>query len=193
MAVGSNSLNPNPPTVKQSSEYPHYLAFSDGRVFSLYTNSFVKLHECKSTGYLQFSAVENGKTKNLKVHRFIAETLVPGKTNEENVVNHKDEKKLNNKVENLEWVTAAENVVYGTAVERRISSAGLENLRASAEHARSFRKKRVRNVDTGEVFQSVADAARAYRVKSHANIISACNGRYKTCAGYRWEYYKEVG
>lgn len=51
--------------------------------------------------------------------------------------------------------------------------------------------KKVLCVETGEVFDSVADAARLnglYKVKSR--ISSVCMGKAKTCGGYHWEYYE---
>lgn len=44
-------------------------------------------------------------------------------------------------------------------------------------------------VETNEVFESVADAARAKDIKSKTNICSCLKGKAKTCGGYHWEYY----
>lgn len=49
--------------------------------------------------------------------------------------------------------------------------------------------KKVLCVETGEVFDSVADAARAKDIyKSKSNISAACKGKFKQCGGYHWEY-----
>ena len=47
-----------------------------------------------------------------------------------------------------------------------------------------------RNVDTGEIFNSITEASEKYGV-SVSSIYSACNGRAKTIGGYRWEYVSE--
>lgn len=49
------------------------------------------------------------------------------------------------------------------------------------------RRRRVRNLDTGEVFASVRDAA-ASCFGFHPNIVHACNGKRQTAYGYRWAY-----
>ena len=51
------------------------------------------------------------REKSFLVHRLVAETFMP-QTNLELVVNHKDENKLNARLDNLEWVTYSENVIY---------------------------------------------------------------------------------
>ena len=63
---------------------------------------------------VNISLKENGKTiKQLKyyTHRLIAETLIPNPQNLTEV-NHKDEDKLNNSVDNLEWISHKDNLEY---------------------------------------------------------------------------------
>lgn len=57
--------------------------------------------------------------------------------------------------------------------------------------AESPRATRVLCVDTGEVFGSIADAARAKNIKSANNISRCCRGIRPTCGGYRWSYIKD--
>jgi hypothetical protein len=68
-------------------------------------------------GYKTVSLTKDGQTKQMFVHRIVAEAFLP---NPENLpmVNHKDEDKTNNFLENLEWCTAAYNRTYGKAIER---------------------------------------------------------------------------
>lgn len=47
--------------------------------------------------------------------------------------------------------------------------------------------KKVRNIDTGEIFDSVNEAAEKYQCTA-SSITNCCKGRIKTCKGYRWEY-----
>ena len=70
-------------------------------------------------GYLQthYTTTE-GKTKAILLHRLVALNFVDGYA-EGLQVNHKDENKLNNRADNLEWCTPQENIVHGTGTKRR--------------------------------------------------------------------------
>lgn len=70
------------------------------------------------------------KGKIYTVHRLIAKTWIPNPDNLPQV-NHKDENKLNNRVENLEWCTAKYNINYGTCIQR--SSAAQKGFQHSLE------------------------------------------------------------
>ena len=62
-------------------------------------------------GYQHVSLCKDGNIKIFKVHRLVANAFINNLENKLQV-NHKDGNKSNNKVENLEWVTAYENTVY---------------------------------------------------------------------------------
>ena len=68
-------------------------------------------------GYKTVSLTKDGKTKTLFVHRLVAEAFIPNVDNLP-MVNHKDEDKTNNFVENLEWCTNDYNINYGTDRKR---------------------------------------------------------------------------
>lgn len=59
-------------------------------------------------GYLQLGLYKNSKRKQRYVHRIIAESFIDNPYSYP-TINHKDGNKLNNNVENLEWVTYSEN------------------------------------------------------------------------------------
>lgn len=69
-------------------------------------------------GYQLVSLHKDGKVFMKKVHRLVAEAFLP---NPDNLpfVNHKDENKKNNCVDNLEFCTAKYNVNYGSALKKR--------------------------------------------------------------------------
>ncbi len=62
-------------------------------------------------GYYKINLREKLKNRYATVHRLVAETFIPNHENKPQV-NHKDGNKLNNTLDNLEWVTNAENVIH---------------------------------------------------------------------------------
>lgn len=62
-------------------------------------------------GYLQVSLCKNGTKKNARIHRLVAQSFI---SNPQNLpqINHKDEDKTNNAVENLEWCDSKYNNNY---------------------------------------------------------------------------------
>jgi hypothetical protein len=101
-------------------EYHNYLISSYGRVFSVRRNRLMTLND-NGVGYLQCHlSLQSSKESFLLVHRLVAEAFIPNSDETKNVVNHVDEFDThNNHVDNLCWCTQSENVLYGTAQERR--------------------------------------------------------------------------
>lgn len=69
-------------------------------------------------GYRMITLSKKGKNSIFRVHRLVAEAFIPNPYNKE-TVNHKDECVTNNHVDNLEWMTQAENNEYGTRKARQ--------------------------------------------------------------------------
>jgi hypothetical protein len=69
-------------------------------------------------GYVKVYLCKNSKVKFLSVHRLIAQAFIPN-PDELPQINHKDENKANNKIENLEWCTCKYNINYGTRTKRQ--------------------------------------------------------------------------
>ena len=74
-----------------------------------------------SAGYMVIRLTKDGKGNTRTVHRLVALAFIDNTENKE-FINHKDEDKTNNHVDNLEWVTARENNMYGTSIERQIKA-----------------------------------------------------------------------
>ena len=72
-------------------------------------------------GYVRCLIKVNGVGRSYFVHRLVAEAFIPNPDNLPQV-NHKDEDKTNNNVDNLEWCDAKYNNNYGTAIERRLET-----------------------------------------------------------------------
>ena len=95
---------------KDIENYEEYYQISSlGRIRNKKENRILK--PSKSCGYYHIS-LRYGNKKEMLIHRLVAKAFIPNPLNL-SYVNHKDENKLNNNVENLEWCTAKYNNSYG--------------------------------------------------------------------------------
>lgn len=86
------------------------------RVFNKKGKIIIPFYESKK-GYYQVTLIKDGKKKHYRVHRLVASAFLENPFNYTDV-NHKDENKTNNHVDNLEWCTRKYNNNYGTKPER---------------------------------------------------------------------------
>ena len=93
-----------------------YAITSCGKIWSYRRNQFVKTHK-NNWGYFDVHLYKNGNHKVFKVHRLVAQAFIPNPNNLPEV-NHKDENKSHNYLNNLEWCTSKYNQNYGTRNER---------------------------------------------------------------------------
>ena len=134
-------------------------------------------------GYLRVELSKNGERKKCSVHRLVAQTFIP---NPENLpeVNHIDEDKTNNRVDNLEWKWHKDNCNHGTRNER------IGKANKIVQTNNSKKSKRVLQLSlSGElikVWPSVSECGRNGFDKG--NVCKCCNGKSKTYKGFRWEY-----
>lgn len=127
--------------------------------------------ELSRKGYLRVSLSNKSvKHKKYLVHRLVAEAFIPNPKGLPQV-NHKDENKQNNCIENLEWVTALENLNYSNVIDK----------------ASKAKERKVRCSTTGVIYDSIKDIEEKLGL-SHSNIVACCNGKRKTCGGLKWEY-----
>jgi hypothetical protein len=88
--------------------YPNYLIYNDGRVYSKKRKIFLKQFRRNIDNYLCVYLCMNGKYKNYNIHRLVGEhylPLVEGK----DMIDHIDRNKTNNNVSNLRWCNHSEN------------------------------------------------------------------------------------
>lgn len=90
-----------------------YEISSYGRVRSVKSGKILSTSKCGGCrGYIGVSLCKNGKRYGKLVHRLVAEAFIPA-VEGLSEVNHKDEDKTNNRVENLEWCSHKYNMNYG--------------------------------------------------------------------------------
>lgn len=155
-----------------------YAVTSCGRVWSYRSQMFLSPYT-DVRGYLRVDLYQNKSKKSCKVHRLVAEAYIPNSNNLEQV-NHKDENKQNNCINNLEWCDAYYNNHYGSH-SQKISLSLKGNTRAS---------KKVLCVETGIIYESGMDAYRRTGI-SNVCISHALNGKSKTAGGFHWRYADE--
>ena len=109
-----------------------------------------------SSGYYEIRLSKNGKAKSFKVHRLVAIAFIPN-PHEFPEVNHKNEIKTDNYVENLEWCTSEYNVNYGERdVKAKKSITNLKGVSCVAI--------RISDGETTE-FKSIREASRSLDIK----------------------------
>lgn len=101
---------------KECEEYIGMYSVSNfGRVFNLKTNSLITQHTDRY-GY-KYVSLQGGKKE--KVHRLVAKYFIPNPENKP-TVNHKDEIKDNNHVDNLEWFTVEQQNKYSRGIDVKV-------------------------------------------------------------------------
>lgn len=147
----------------------HYQVSNFGRVKSIKFGKERILKQHIRGGYYSVGLSKNGIVKTYLVHRLVAEAFLD---NPDNLpyVNHKDECKTNNNVDNLEWCTHEYNINYGTRTER-------------------CSKPVLQYTLDGEFVREWPSARECGRNGYHqGHIAECCRGERKTHEGFIWKY-----
>jgi hypothetical protein len=162
----------------------HYQASSYGRIRSkqrkitqkghknFYTRTMngkiLQPREQNSNYHLVWLSVGSKKFPEL-VHRLVAKTFILNADNK-SCVNHKNGKKTDNRIKNLEWCSYSENIKHAHKI--------IERKKVS---------KHILCVELNQVFQSIIGAAQILEINRCA-ISHALNGRSKTAGGFTWMF-----
>ena len=152
-----------------------YKVSNMGRVQSIRRKKFKDTYLDKR-GYVKVCLCYNYTQKIFSVHRLVAKAFIPNPNNYPQV-NHKDENKQNNNVDNLEWCTNKYNCNYGNKPKKCKESA----LRLQ------LNKRKITIYDINgkyvDSYRSMMDAAKLLKC-SYENVQSVVYGKTKTCKGY---------
>ena len=119
----------------------YYKISTRGRIKSFHKGT-VRIMNLQVTkdGYLRVELHGDGKKRRTQVHILVAETFIPNPEGKPQV-NHIDGNKSNNCVENLEWVTASENIRHSVRTGLQRSGCDRPGATLTAEQVRYLRKK----------------------------------------------------
>lgn len=127
----------------------------------------------KNNGYLQINLCKNGRYKTYILHRLIAETFIPNPNNLPEI-NHKDENKENNNINNLEWCTKSYNMNYNNLSKRKckkIYKFSLDNKFLCS-------------------YSSITEAANKENI-CKSGISLCCTNKIKFYKDFIWKYAKQ--
>lgn len=130
-------------------------------------------------GYLNVKLSKDNIAKTISIHRLVAKAFIENPKNLEQV-NHKDENKQNNNVENLEWCTHKYNQNYGT--KKKVVAEKISKAVNQYDLNGNFIKK----------WSSSTEFYKSIGKKMQIGVSNCCKGRRKTAQGYIWRYANEI-
>lgn len=128
------------------------------------------------SGYMVITLKMNNRKTISKIHRLVATRFLV-RTNETHIVNHKDGNKLNNHVENLEWVSPSENVKHAYRI-------GLNKGKKNKVYQYTLDNVFIREYNSPIDIENELEIPRT-------RILDVCEGKARTTGGYIWKYSDE--
>ena len=162
--------------------YQNYEVTTTGDIINIKTGRVLKPAK-DGGGYLFVNLCKDGKPKMFLIHRLVAQAFIPNPQNLPQV-NHKDENKTNNTVENLEWCTHEYNINYGTHNER-VSKTKTNGKTSKTVFQYTLDGSLIR------IWPSTMEIQRKNKFNNR-HISACCLGKIHTAYGFKWSYNNEV-
>jgi hypothetical protein len=144
--------------MKQIKGFENYLINEDGEIYSKFKNKKLKSQKDKNV-YFKIRLYNEVERKTMFIHRLLALTFIPNPDNKP-CVNHIDCNKSNNKLSNLEWSTQKENIKH--AWDNGKCTKNYESIKMANKAV----SKKVLDTNTNNVFNSISEAIRYYKIPS---------------------------
>jgi len=142
-----------------------------------------KIISCYGKIYKQVNLYKNGKCYHRYIHILLAKNFILNKYNKEQV-NHIDGNKLNNDLNNLEWVTKSENARHAYVL--KIGSKMKYNKGVLNKLSKPVNQYTLDNCFVKR-WDSISEAVNYFKPKN-ACISMCCNGKIKKTLGYKWQF-----
>lgn len=179
-----------------------YKISNDGKIYSEHRKRLLKPKMSK-VGYLYITLCNGRLQKTCRIHRLVALAFIPNPENKP-TVNHINEIKTDNRVENLEWATTAEQNVHGTRLQRARAHTDYRarnidySIVASKHDYVKIAKINSRPVKVWDIsgdepiymgeFPS-QKAASDFTGVSMSKVSQCVSGQKKSCKGYMFEEF----
>lgn len=144
--------------------------------------------EVSKHGYRRVTLYNNGIKWRVFIHRLVAEAFVPNPDNKPEI-DHINTNPTDNRAENLRWVTHKENQNNClTKVKQKTAQIGEKNFWFGKKGVLHHASKKVRCIETGEIYFGAAEAERITGIK---HINCCCRGARRTAGGFHWKFVKQ--
>ena len=152
-----------------------YEVSSFGRIRSMRYGYLLTPDEAR--GYLRVTLYKNGTRNRQTIHRLVSKAFLPNPCNKP-AINHIDEDKSNNRVDNLEWCTQKENCNHGNR-NKKISSGISKPVKQLSKAGKLL-----------AIWESMTIASEVLGIS--LSEISVCTREHhKSAGGYKWRYANE--